>query len=195
MFSPVARLGRAWGDRPRAQTGSRAAEVSSRRNFLLPRPTAVHSPEGRKFLMLVELPPTREPTPSLRVRRRPFPIDEPGGVGGNRVELTYPRLVNGSVAPGLEARVRSSERSSPRKNEQDAHVFREVACYRPPAVFYLEGARRLAGGRSRVAVALEDSVQMLLELPPTREPTSFGKGEPKALSDRRAGGSGEIEAS
>ncbi len=29
---------------------------------------------------------------------------------------------------------------------------------------------RLAGGRSRLAVALEDSVQMLVELPPTREP-------------------------
>jgi hypothetical protein len=38
----------------------------------------------------------------------------------------------------------------------------------------LNQGRRLAGGRSLLAVSLEDSVQMLVELPPTRQPTSPG---------------------
>jgi hypothetical protein len=33
------------------------AEISSQWLFLLPRPTAAHSPEGRKIQKLLELPP------------------------------------------------------------------------------------------------------------------------------------------
>jgi hypothetical protein len=53
---------------PGRRRAAGTAEVSSRWIFLLPRPTAAHSPEGRKIQKLLELPPIPAPAPRLRGR-------------------------------------------------------------------------------------------------------------------------------
>jgi hypothetical protein len=76
-----------------------------------------------------------------------------------------------------------------------ARLGRALARGRHPGGFQPRGARRLAGGRSLVAVALEDSVQMLLELPPTREPTPSLRVRRRPFPIDEPGGSVGIEAS
>ena len=53
--------------------------------------------------------------------------------------------------------------------------------YRPTGGIQPRGARRLTGGRRFLAVALEDSVQMLVTLPPTREPPAEDSFVPKRI--------------
>jgi hypothetical protein len=84
------------------------AEVSSRRIFLLPRPTAAHSPEGRKILTLLELPPIpgSSTTASQDAKRS---TDKPVATRFHRVDALIQPWQQDSILLVLQALTRGNK--------------------------------------------------------------------------------------